>query len=129
MHLTTWHRNRAHAQKIDYALTLPEPFPGTAICRRHVRSLRANCHVTEGYTMRADLPKLLAVGAILIIALCAIISTITLLQIRTDLKGLYNVTAKPHCYLSPNDPRRRDIERQWGKEPTTEGACEKERRD
>ena len=76
--------------------------------------------------MREDLAKLVAPIALLVIALCAIISTVVLLQIAADTKRLYNVTAKPHCYLSPNDPRRTQIERQWGKEPTSEGTCDEE---
>lgn len=77
--------------------------------------------------MRDDLPKLIPAIALVVIALCALVITIAVLQIRTDVKGIYNITAKPHCYLSPNDPRRRDIERQWGTQPTTEGACDKDR--
>jgi len=79
--------------------------------------------------MRADLPKLVTTIALIVIALCAIVSTVAVLQMRADVKRLYDVTAKPHCYLSPNDPRRRDIERQWGTEPTTEGACDTKRQD
>jgi len=77
--------------------------------------------------MRPDLPKLIVPLALLVISLCAIISTVAILQMRADVVRLYNVTAKPHCYLSPNDPRRRDIERHWGTEPTAEGTCDKER--
>ena len=79
--------------------------------------------------MRADLPKLATTIALIVIALCAVISTIALLQIRADTTRLYNVTAKPHCYLSPNDPRRRNIEREWGTQPTSEGVCDKEARE
>jgi hypothetical protein len=74
--------------------------------------------------MRADLPKLVTTGALIVIALCAIISTVAVLQIRSQLAHLYNITAKPHCYLSPNDPRRREVEKQWGTEPTSEGTCD-----
>lgn len=70
--------------------------------------------------------KLLGALALAIIAICAIVSTVTLARISERLEGLYNVTAKPHCYLSPNDPRRRDIERAWGSEPTSEGTCDTE---
>ena len=76
--------------------------------------------------MKAELPKLLTTIVLAVVVLCVVISTITLLQMRADMKRLYNVTAKPHCYLSPNDPRRRDIEKQWGSEPTSEGTCDKE---
>ena len=79
--------------------------------------------------MRADVSKLVTTIALIVIALCAIISTVAILQVRADVARLYNVTAKPHCYLSPNDPRRRDIERQWGSEPTTEGACDTRKAD
>ncbi len=78
--------------------------------------------------MRTDRAKLIAVAAAVVIALCAVVSTIALLQMNKRVRDLYNVTAKPHCYLSPNDPRRREIERDWGKEPTTEGACDRENR-
>ena len=78
--------------------------------------------------MRADTPKLIAVAAVVVIALCAIISTVTLVNMNKRVGDLYNVTAKPHCYLSPNDPRRREIERGWGTEPTSEGTCDKDNR-
>ncbi|RIX27404.1 hypothetical protein [Sphingomonas edaphi] len=76
--------------------------------------------------MRYDPLKMIAAVALAVIAICAIIATITLGQIRERTEDLYNVTAKPHCYLSPNDPRRRDIERSWGTEPTSEGTCDTE---
>jgi hypothetical protein len=76
--------------------------------------------------MRDNLPKLVPTIALIVIALCALVMTVTVLQISANVQRLYNVTAKPHCYLSPNDPRRRDIERQWGTQPTTEGACGKD---
>ena len=76
--------------------------------------------------MRAELPKLMTTLALFVIAVCAVISTVAVLQMRADVKLLYNVTAKPHCYLSPNDPRRRDIERQWGSAPTSTGICDNE---
>lgn len=81
-----------------------------------------------GARTRPDLWRPLAALALAIIALCSIIATVTLGRISDRIEGLYNVTALPHCYLSPNDPRRRDIQRNWGTEPTTEGACDAETR-
>lgn len=83
---------------------------------------------TTARSLRAkpDLWKLLGALALAIIAICAIISTVTLGKISEKIENLYNVTAKPHCYLSPNDPRRRDVERNWGTEPTSEGTCDTE---
>jgi hypothetical protein len=81
-----------------------------------------------GARVRPDIWKLLAVLALAIIAICSIIATVTLGRISERIEGLYNVTALPHCYLSPNDPRRREIQRNWGSEPTTEGACDAETR-
>jgi hypothetical protein len=75
---------------------------------------------------KPDLWKLIAALALAIIAICAVISTVTLAKISERIENLYNVTARPHCYLSPNDPRRRDIERSWGTEPTSEGTCDTE---
>ena len=74
--------------------------------------------------MRRDPLKLIAVFALSIIAICAVVATVMIGQIRERTDDLYNVTAKPHCYLSPNDPRRREIERDWGREPTAEGTCD-----
>lgn len=76
--------------------------------------------------MRPEALRLISTIALVIIAICAIIATITLGQIRTKTNDLYNVTAKPHCYLSPNDPRRREIERGWGTQPTSQGICDRE---
>ena len=76
--------------------------------------------------IKPDLWRLLALLALGINAICAIISTIVLGKISERIENLYNVTAKPHCYLSPNDPRRREIERNWGSDPTTQGACDAE---
>jgi hypothetical protein len=75
---------------------------------------------------KPDLWQMLAALALAIIAICAIISTITLGKISERVENLYNVTAKPHCYLSPNDPRRREIERSWGRDPTSQGSCDAE---
>lgn len=74
--------------------------------------------------VKPDVWRLLAALALGIIALCAVISTVLLGRISDRIEKLYNVTAQPHCYLSPNDPRRRDIERNWGTEPTSVGACD-----
>jgi len=74
--------------------------------------------------MRADTPKLVAIAAVLVIAICAIISTVILLEMNARVKHLFNVTAKPHCYLSPSYPLRRAIESEWRKEPSAEGTCD-----
>ncbi len=74
--------------------------------------------------VKPEIWRTLAALALAIIAICAIISTITLAKMSERIENLYNITAKPHCYLSPNDPRRRDIERNWGSDPTSQGACD-----
>ena len=78
--------------------------------------------------MRFDVPKMITTIALVVIAICAVIGTILLGKINDRTEDLYNVTAKPHCYLSPNDPRRREIERDWGNQPTTDGVCEEDAR-
>ena len=74
--------------------------------------------------MRSDALRLVNTVALIVIAICAVVATIMLSQLRQRTNDLYNVTAKPHCYLSPNDPRRREVERNWGTEPTSQGTCD-----
>ena len=76
--------------------------------------------------MRPEVFKMVNTVALVVLAICAIISTVLLGQLRAQTRELYNVTAKPPCYLSPNDARRREIEKAWGTQPTSEGTCDTE---